>query len=135
MCFAVLSYVVARYSANRKVYLTTISSGRSNVKFSDTFGMFVNTLPLAVELENISVADFLKKTSDTFAATIEHENYPFAQIAADYSFAPKIMYEYQVGVVEKHNIPKFTGIEKFPHDNSKFKLIVRVDGEISAPRL
>ena len=97
--------------------------------------MFVNTLPLAVELENISVADFLKKTSDTFAATIEHENYPFAQIAADYSFAPKIMYEYQVGVVEKHNIPKFTGIEKFPHDNSKFKLIVRVDGEISAPRL
>ena len=134
-CFAALSYVVACYSANRKIYLTTISSGRSNVKFSDTFGMFVNTLPLAAELEDISVAEFLKKISDTFAAAIEHENYPFAQIAADYSFNPKIMYEYQVGVVEDHNIPKFIGVESFPHDNSKFKLIVRVVGEISAPRL
>ncbi len=135
LCFAVLSYVVARYSANRKVYLTTISSGRGNVKFSDTFGMFVNTLPLAAELEEISVAEFLRKTADTFAATIEHENYPFAQIAADYSFAPKIMYEYQVGVVDNFSIPKFTGAETFPHAAAKFKLTARIVGETSAPRL
>ena len=135
LCFAVLSYVVARYSANRKVYLTTISSGRGNVKFSDTFGMFVNTLPLAAELEDISVAEFLRKTADTFAATIEHENYPFAQIAADYSFDPKIMYEYQVGVVEVQGVPKFTGVETFPHAAAKFKLTARIIGESSAPRL
>jgi len=135
LCLAVLSYVVARYTANRKVYLTTISSGRSNVKFSDTFGMFVNTLPLAAELEDISVADFLKKVSGTFAAVIDHENYSFAQIAADYSFDPKIMYEYQVGVVDEHDIPKFTGTEKFSRAESKFKLIVRIVGEISAPRI
>lgn len=135
MCFAALSYVVARYSANRKVYLTTISSGRNNVKFSDTFGMFINTLPLAAELEDISVAEFVKKTAETFAATIEHENYPFAQIAADYSFDPKIMYEYQVGVIDEYNIPKFTGVEKFSHAAAKFKLIVRIVGESSAPRI
>ena len=134
-CLAVLSYVVARYTANRKVYLTTISSGRANVKFSDTFGMFVNTLPLAAEVENISVADFLKKISDMFAATIEHENYPFSQIAADYAFTPQIMYEYQVGVVDEYNIPKFIGVEKFSHAESKFKLIVRIIGKNSAPKL
>ena len=134
-CFAALSYVVARCGANRKIYLTTISSGRGNVKFSDTFGMFVNTLPLATELENISVAEFLKKIAKNFAATIEHENYPFTQIAADYSFEPKIMYEYQVGVVDEHRIPKFTGLKNFPHAASKFKLIVRVVGENSSPRL
>lgn len=66
---------------------------------------------------------------------IEHENYPFAQIAADYSFDPKIMYEYQVGVVEKHNIPKFIGAENFSHATSKFKLTVRVIDEISASKL
>ncbi len=134
-CLAVLSYVVARYTANRKVYLTTISSGRSNVKFSDTFGMFVNTLPLAADLQDISVENFLKNVSDMFSATIEHENYPFSQIAADYSFAPKIMYEYQVGVVDEYNIPKFIGVEKFSHAESKFKLIVRIIGDISAPKL
>lgn len=31
-------------------------------------------------------------------------------LAADYSFAPEIMYEYQVGVVEEHKIPNFTGV-------------------------
>lgn len=96
--------------------------------------MFVNTLPLASDLEDISVAEFLRKTADTFAATIENENYLFAQIAADYSFAHKIMYEYQVGIVEEHDIPKFTGVEKFPHVAAKFKLAVRVIGESSAPR-
>ena len=115
--------------------MTTISNGHANVKFADTFGMFVNTLPLFVELENISVADFLKKISKMFSGVIEHENYPFSQIAADYSFAPKIMYEYQVGVVDEHKISKFIGVENFAHDATKFKLIVRIIGENSAPRL
>ena len=68
LCLAVLSYVVARYTMNCKVYLTTISSGRGNVKFSDTFGMFVNTLTLIAELENISVAELPGKISTMFAA-------------------------------------------------------------------
>ena len=135
LCLAVLSYVIARYTANSKVYMTTISSGRANVQFADTFGMFVNTLPLFAELENISVAEFLQKISKMFTAVIEHENYSFAQIAADYSFAPKIMYEYQVGVVDEYQIPKFTGLEKFSHSQAKFKLTVRIVGENSAPCL
>ncbi|MBR3748019.1 MAG: hypothetical protein IKN27_13770, partial [Selenomonadaceae bacterium] len=137
LCLAVLSYVVARYTANRKVYLTTISSGRANVKFSDTFGMFVNTLPLVAELENISVAEFLKKVPAMFNAVIEHENYPFSQISADYSFTPKISYGYQVGVMEELNleIPQFKGVEKFLNAHSKFKLTFLIVGERSAPRL
>ena len=126
---AVLSYVIARYSASRKVYFTTIANGRSNIKFSDTFGMFVNTLPLAAELEDISVDEFLQKVFAMFGKAIDHENYPFSQIAADYSFVPKIMYEYQANIAEyseRMQVPHMTGIEFFEQVESKFKLIVRI---------
>ena len=125
---------VGVYTNQQESLFSTIYHGRDE-RTKNIVGMFVNTLPLAVELENISVAEFLKKTADTFAATIEHENYPFSQIAADYSFDPKIIYEYQVGVVDKIAIPKFTGVEEFSKAATKFKFIVRIVGENSAPRL
>ena len=46
---AATSYVISRYTNNREVYLSTISSGRSNLKIADTVGMFVNTLALGTE--------------------------------------------------------------------------------------
>ena len=75
LCLAVLGYVIARYTASRQVYLTTISSGRSNVKFSDTFGMFVNTLPLKIDVADVEIRSFIEDVAATFAGTIEHEIY------------------------------------------------------------
>ncbi len=133
LCLAVLGYVIARYTASRNVYLTTISSGRSNVKYADTFGMFVNTLPLKIELADVPIKNFVENVAETFTKTIEHENYPFVQIAKDYNFAPKIMYEYQRGVVENLEIAKFIGVENFSHDTSKFKMAVRIIDKNAAP--
>ena len=45
------------------------------------------------------------------------------------------MYKYQVGVVDKIAIPKFMGVEEFSKAAAKFKFIVRIVGENSAPRL
>ena len=81
LCLSVIGYVIARYTASRQVYLTTISSGRGNVKYSDTFGMFVNTLPLKIEIADVDIKKFIENVSATFTKTIEHEIYPFAQIA------------------------------------------------------
>ena len=106
--------------------MTTISSGGGNVKYSDTFGMFVNTLPLKIEIADVDIKKFIENVSATFTKTIEHEIYPFAQIAQDYSFTPKIMYEYQRGVVENLDIPNFIGVEKFAHETAKLKLVARV---------
>ncbi len=101
---AATAYVVARYTNNRDVYLCTVSSGRSNLKIADTVGMFVNTLPLSLSLGDQSVAEFLQYTSETFDATLGHEDYPFARIAADYAFQPAIAYAYQVGVLSQYTV-------------------------------
>ena len=101
---AAVSYVVSRYTNNHDVYLSTISSGRSNLKIADTVGMFVNTLAIGLKIDESTVADYLQQVSSTFDKTLEHENYPFARINADFGFVPSIAYAYQVGVLSEYTV-------------------------------
>lgn len=78
---AVLDYVTARITNSDHVYISTISAGRNDVRFMDTYGMFVNTVPLASELGRGSVDAYIKDTAAGLSAAIEHEEYPFAQVA------------------------------------------------------
>ena len=118
---AATSYVISRYTNNREVYLSTISSGRSNLKIADTVGMFVNTLALGLNIDDVTVAEYLHQVCNTFDETLRHEDYPFARIATDFGFQPAIAYAYQVGVLSQYmvngqpihqellelNVPKF----------------------------
>ena len=95
---------VGAFCGSRKVYLCTISNGRSDMRTADTLGMFVNTLALAGDIGHGSVDEFLKDTDQRFADTLRHEYYPFAQIASDYDFQPQVMLAYQVGVLQQYQI-------------------------------
>ena len=82
--------------------IATISNGRSRVKYHNTFGMFVNTLPFIANLDNaMSCADYLRTVADDFADTITHEFYPFSKIAAKYDYHPQISYACQLGVLDE----------------------------------
>ena len=104
LMLAATSYVVSRYTNNRETWLCTVSSGRSNLKIADTVGMFVNTLPLGINVSDVTVSEFLKQTSENIDQTLSHEDYPFARIAADYDFRPTIAYAYQVGVLSQYTV-------------------------------
>ena len=101
---AATSYVISRYTNNREVYLSTISSGRSNLEIADTVGMFVNTLALGLKIDDVTVSEYLKQVSETFDETLRHEDYPFARIATDFGFIPAIAYAYQVGVLSQYTV-------------------------------
>ncbi len=125
---AATSYVVSRYTNNREVYLCTVSSGRSNLKIADTVGMFVNTLPLGISIDDVTVSDFLKGTSNTFDNTLRHEDYPFARIAADYGFRPAIAYAYQVGVLSRYTLNGETIEQELLELNvPKFKINIKIE--------
>lgn len=104
LLLAATSYVVSRYTNNREVWLCTVSSGRSNLKIAETAGMFVNTLPLGINISDVTVGEFLRQTSDNIVETLQHEDYPFARIATDYGFTPAIAYAYQVGVLSRYTV-------------------------------
>lgn len=120
-------YVVSRYVNDSHVYMSTISSGRSDVRTGDTFGMFVNTLPLAINIDNETSDEFILKTADMFNAVLEHEKYPFARIAADYGYKPEIVYEYQLGVIGNNDFTELREIEGLESDMAKFKLAIHIE--------
>ena len=125
---AATAYVVARYTNNRDVYLCTVSSGRANLKISDTVGMFVNTLALGLSIDDVTVADFLHQASDTFDQTLRHEDYPFARIATDYGFRPAIAYAYQVGVLSQNTVNGNPIAQELLELNvPKFKINIKIE--------
>ena len=125
---AALDYTLARVSVSDKIYLATISSGRSDVRFADTFGMFVNTLPLAAKLSDGTVNDFVKEVSDGLQKAMDHENYPFAEVAAKWGFDIHVMYEYQRGIVEKPDIPGLVKVEGIETPEAKFGITLYGQG-------
>ena len=125
---AATAYVVSRHTNNREVYLCTVSSGRSNLKISDTVGMFVNTLALGINIDDVTVSEFLLKVSDTFDETLRHEDYPFARIATDFGFRPAIAYAYQVGVLSEYKVGGAAiGQELLELNVPKFKINIKIE--------
>lgn len=104
LMLGVAFYTLHRYTNNRNVYIATVSNGRSNLKIAETVGMFVNTLALHGEIKEQSIADFLRCVSSDFQQSVNHENYPFARIAADYNFSFATNYAYQIGVIANYTI-------------------------------
>ena len=97
-------YSLSRFANSEQVCITTVSNGRSNLRIHDTIGMFVNTLALGATIGKQTVKEFLQEVSANFDETLRHENYPFAQIAADYGLTAEIQFVYQLGVINKYII-------------------------------
>ena len=95
-------YALSRFANSEQVCITTVSNGRSDLRIRNTVGMFVNTLAMSATIGKQSVKDFLQEVSENFDETLSHENYPFAQIAADYGLTPEIQFVYQLGVASQH---------------------------------
>ena len=121
LTLAATLYTLSRFTNSERLCITTISNGRSNLRIAGTMGMFVNTLVLTSQIGSQTVEEYVRKTSNEFIETLRHENYPFAQIAADYGLVPEMMFAYQMGVIDNYkyqgntlqleslelNVPKF----------------------------
>ena len=127
-------YTISRYVATHDVYMSTISNGRSDIRLSDTVGMFVNTLALHGHIGEGTVADFLKTVSTDFDEMLRHEQYPYARIAADYGFYSKINFVYQMGVINEYKIGDAPlDIETLELDIPKFKTCVLISPHQGKP--
>ena len=123
---AALDYTLARLTASDRVYISTISNGRADVRFADTIGMFVNTIPLAAALCDGTADDFIKQVAGGLAGAVAHEGYPFARVAAEWGYTVNVMYEYQRGIINDTKAPHMKGAEVIEPDTSKFPVAVRI---------
>ena len=127
LTLAATFYTLSQFANSNHLCMTTISSGRSNVRIANTMGMFVNTLALSAEIGDQTVAEFISETSEDFRQTLHHENYPFAQIAADYGLNPEIMFAYQIGVISHYSCQGGElEIENMELDIPKFRICIYI---------
>ena len=102
LILSAIYYSLSRFANSEQVCITTVSNGRSNLHIRNTVGMFVNTLALSATIGKQTVKAFLQEVSDSFDETLRHENYPFAQIAADYGLMAEIQFVYQLGMMSQY---------------------------------
>ena len=102
LILSAIYYSLSRFANSEQVCITTVSSGRSNLNIRNTVGMFVNTLALSATIGKQTVKEFLLEVSENFDETLRHENYPFAQIAADYGLTAEIQFVYQLGMISQY---------------------------------
>ena len=116
-------YALSRFANNEQLCITTISNGRSDLRISNTVGMFVNTLALSATIGEQSVMEFINETSKNFDETLQHETYPFTRIASDYDLTAEIMFAYQMGVIDDYKYKGETiAVETFESDTPKFRI-------------
>ena len=116
-------YALSRFTNSEELCITTISNGRSDLRISNTVGMFVNTLALSATIGEQSVMEFINETSKNFEETLQHETYPFTRIATDYDLSAEIMFAYQMGIIDDHQYKGQTvPIESFESETPKFRI-------------
>ena len=131
---AASALTVSRYLCEEDVSLATISGGRSNLKISDTVGMFVGTLPLALHAgTDDSAPEYISSVAAALEAAISHENYPFAKVASKYGFNPGISYACQLGVLEPLSTREgAVALTPLALDTPKLPLALYVNGSMDS---
>lgn len=125
---AATCYATARFTTSRSAFISTISSGRADVRFGDTFGMFVKTLPFAMTIGDGTALEYAMSAKIRLGEIVENEMYPYSRICSDYNYAPNIVYEYQYGLVDDMSVGgKKVERHLFDIDTLKFKIAVHIE--------
>ncbi len=110
---AALATYINRVKMNaEKFYIGTAVLNRSGVKENNTVGMFVNTAPMLMELDNAkSFADNLSTIEDTAFSVFRHQKYNYGDVLStirkEFNFTEKfydVMISYQNATVSGANI-------------------------------
>ena len=128
-CLAAAYMALSAFCGSKKVYMCTVSNGRSDLRTSDSVGMFVNTLALAGDTGVSDVAEFLRTTDKNFSEARSHEYYPFARVSSDFGFQPQVMLAYQVGLLDAYKVGgKELACEDLAGDTPMFPVSIFVHG-------
>lgn len=126
--YGVINYALGRYADTDDVYMCGISGGRQNLEIADTVGMFVNTMALHTTIGNETAREYIAHAARSFATTMEHENFPFSSIAANYGFKPMFNYVCQLGLMSAYTIGgEVIGMEGLETKEPKFPVTISIE--------
>ena len=102
-------FLLSKINMDKEVLLATIHNGR-NEQLKNTFGMFVRTFPLYLNLENIKdTSEMLTRVNEELIANVSNDLYSFSQVVTNLGVNPEILFAYQGDYMFKTN---FLGKER-----------------------
>ena len=96
-------FLLAKVNMDKEVILATIHNGRSEA-LKNTFGMFVRTFPLYINLEEIKTSsEMLTKVNEELINNVKHDLYSFSKVVTNLGVSPEILFAYQGDYMFKTN--------------------------------
>ena len=76
--------LIHKYTRQADIVIGTPVSGRQREELESQFGLFLNTIPLRVEVDSSeSVSRFIQKVKKEFIEGVSHSEYPFDKLVED----------------------------------------------------
>ena len=88
-------FLLSKINMEKEVLIATIHNGR-NEALKNTFGMFVRTFPLYINLEGIKDSEeMLQKVNEELINNVNNDLYSFSQVVSNLGISPEILFAYQ----------------------------------------
>ncbi len=88
-------FLLSKVNMDKEVIIASIHNGRDET-LENTFGMFVRTFPLYLNLENIKTSkEMFNKVNDELINNVKHDLYSFSQVVTNLGVSPEILFAYQ----------------------------------------
>ena len=92
---AAFSHTMSLISGNSDFSYWTVYHGRFEEKLRKCYGMYAKNIPVKnVNLENISVIDYIKRSYDEMKLSMKHSNYPFTHFCMELEIKPTLIFNF-----------------------------------------
>ncbi|MDX2090267.1 MAG: amino acid adenylation domain-containing protein [Kofleriaceae bacterium] len=137
LCHVAWGHVVARTSGRTQAVFGTVLFGRTQVNSTSALGLYMNTLPMRLDLGEISVVEATRRAHTVLAELMEHEYAPLALAQRCSGVAPPaplftslLNYRHNVAASDEAAASAFAGIEWLGGDErTNYPLTVSVDDD------
>ncbi|MCG5104728.1 non-ribosomal peptide synthetase [Oceanobacillus alkalisoli] len=80
---SIFGMTLSKFANQNEIVIGTPADGRFQTALSDVAGMFVNTLPIKLDVDwNQKTEQYLSQTKQKITRAIDHQNYPFEEIVS-----------------------------------------------------
>lgn len=121
-----LLHKVAR---EESVCLTTIHHGRNAAQLAETFGFFVKTMPVIVNMpEHKTMASLTRICNQQYLESANYESYPYTSMVERYGLHPEFLYVYEdADMLPSDNADMLTGeVMTLPLDAPKMPIVLYI---------
>ena len=100
---AAFALVLSKYTHSLQVAFSVLVHGRSGRWLRQAYGMFVESLPLCIDIDNqLSARDFIKQVQHELTAALRHRVYPISHLYRDLKKRPSVVFGFQgPNIIEK----------------------------------